>query len=62
MADPVLQFLERLSPKEHSCQIFVIEEEGEKEERVAPDIAHLRVVPAVINGIGEEKVLLDSSL
>jgi len=60
VADPVLQFLEKLSLEEHSCQIFAIEEEGEKEERVAPDMAHLRVVPAVINGIGEEKVLLDS--
>jgi len=39
----------------------VIEGEGEKEERVAPDMAHLRVVPAAINGIGEEEVLLDSS-
>jgi len=38
----------------------VIEEEGNEEERVAPDMAHLRVVPAVINGIGEEEVLLDS--
>jgi len=59
VADPVLQFLEKLSPEEHSCQIFAIEKEGNKEERVAPDMAHLRVVPAVINGIGEE-VLLDS--
>jgi len=61
MADPVLQFLERLSPEEHSCQIFAIEEEGEKEERVVLDMAHLRVVPAVINGVREEEVLLDSS-
>jgi len=27
----------------------------------ALDMAHLRVVPAIINGIGEEEVLLDSS-
>jgi len=60
VADPVLQFLEKLSPEEHSCQIFVIGEEGEKEEKVAPDMAHLKVVPAVINGIGKEEVLLDS--
>ena len=60
VADPVLQFLEKLSSEEHNYQIFAIEEEGEKEKRVAPDIAHLRVVPAVINGIGEEEVLLDS--
>ena len=50
-----------MSSEEHNYQIFAIEEEGEKEKRVAPDIAHLRVVPAVINGIGEEEVLLDSS-
>ena len=60
VADPVLQFLEKLSPEERSCQIFAIEEEGNKEERVAPNMAHLRVVPAVINGVGEEEVLLDS--
>jgi len=60
MADPVLQFLEKLSPKECNCQIFVIGEEREKEERVAPDMAHLTGVPAVINSVGEEEVLLDS--
>jgi len=60
VADPVLQFLEKLSLEERSCQIFAIEEEGNEEERVAPDMAHLRVVPAVINGIGEEEMLLDS--
>ena len=26
MADLVLQFLEKLSPEEHSCQVFAIEE------------------------------------
>jgi len=40
----------------------VIGEEGEKKDRVVPDMAHLRVVPAVINDVGEEEVLLDSSL
>jgi len=60
VADPVLQFLEKLSPEERSCQIFVVEGEGEKEERVVPDMAYLRVVPAMINGVGEEEVLLDS--
>jgi len=60
MADLVLQFLERLSPEERSCQIFAIEKEGEKEKRIAPDMAHLRVVPAVIDGVGEKEVLLDS--
>jgi len=50
------------SPEEHSYQIFAIGEEGEKEERVAPDMAHLRVVLAMINSVGEEEVLLDSGL
>jgi len=62
VADPVLQFLEKLSLEEHSCQVFAIEEEREKEEKVVPDMAHLRVVPAVINSVGEEEVLLDSGL
>jgi len=60
VADPVLQFLEKLSPEERSCQIFAIEEKRDKEETVALDMAHLRVVPAVINGVEEEEVLLDS--
>ena len=50
-----------MSPEECSCQVFAIGEEKEKEKRVAPDIAYLRVVSAVINSIGEEEVLLDSS-
>jgi len=33
VADPVLQFLEKLSPEEHSCQVFMIKEEREKEKR-----------------------------
>jgi len=33
MADPVLQFLEKLSLEERSCQIFAIEEEGKKERK-----------------------------
>ena len=49
-----------MSPEERSCQVFAIEEEGEKEKRVAPNMAHLRVVPAIINSIREEEVLLDS--
>ena len=59
VADPVLQFLEKLDLLEWECQVFSMEKE-ERLEKVAPDIAHLRVVPVVINGIGEEEVLLDS--
>jgi len=60
--NPVLQFLEKLSLKEHSYQVFVIEEKGEKEKRVMPDMAHLRVVLAMINSVREEKVLLNNGL
>ena len=35
MADLVLQFLKKLSSEECSCQVFAIEEKGEKKERVA---------------------------
>jgi len=59
VADPVLQFLEKLRPEERDCYVFTLEEK-EKLEKSAPDIAHLRVVPAIVNGIGEEEVLLDS--
>ena len=40
----------------------MIKEEREKEKRWAPDIAHLRVVPAMINDVGKEEVLLNNSL
>jgi len=59
VADPVLQFLEKLSPEEQDCQVFAIEEK-EKVEKSAPDMAHLRVVPAIVNGVSKEEVLLDS--
>jgi len=56
VADPVLQFLEKLRPEERDCHVFTLEEK----KKSAPDMAHLRVVPAIVNGIGEEEVLLDS--
>ena len=59
VADLVLQFLEKLDLLEWEYQVFSIEKK-ERLEKVAPDIAYLRVVPVVINGIGEEEVLLDS--
>jgi len=39
--------------------VFAIEEK-EKVEKSAPDIAHLRVVPAIVNGVSKKEVLLDS--
>ena len=60
VADPVLQFLEKLPLEERECQIFSIEAERIVTEKSALDMALLRVVPAVVNGVGEEEVLLDS--
>ena len=59
MADPVLQFLEKLRPEERDCHVFTLEEK-EKLEKSAPDMTYLRVVPAIVNEIGKEEVLLDS--
>jgi len=59
VADLVLQFLEKLSPEERDCQVFTIEE-NKKVEKLAPDRAHLRVMPAIVNGVSEKEVLLDS--
>jgi len=59
VANPVLQFLEKLSPEERDCQVFAIEEK-EKVEKSALDMAYLRVMPAIVNGISEEEVLLES--
>jgi len=39
--------------------VFAIEEK-EKVEKSALDMAHLRVIPAIVNGVSEEEVLLDS--
>jgi len=39
--------------------VFAIKEK-EKVEKSALDIAYLRVVPAIVNGVSEEEVLLDS--
>jgi len=59
VTDPVLQFLEKLDPLEWEYQVFSIEKK-DRLEKAVPDMAHLRVVPVVINGIGEEEVLLNS--
>jgi len=40
--------------------VFAIEEKKEKVEKLAPDMAYLRVVPTIVNGISKEEVLLDS--
>jgi len=39
--------------------VFAIEEK-EKVEKSAPDMAYLRVVPAIVNRVSKEEVLLDS--
>jgi len=48
-----------LRPEERDCHVFTLEKK-KKLEKSAPDMACLRVVPAIVNGIGEEEVLLDS--
>ena len=50
-----------IDPKDQKYQIFTTEE-IKKEEKAVPDIVYLRVVPMVINSIGEEEVLLNSRL
>jgi len=62
VTDPVLQFLEKLSLEERECQIFLIKEEKIVTEKLAPDMTPLRVVSTIVNGVGEEEVLLDSGL
>ena len=48
-----------MDPLEWEYQVFSMKKK-ERLEKAAPDMAHLRVVPVVINRIGEEEVLLDS--
>ena len=50
-----------IDPKDQKYQIFTTEE-IKKEEKAVPDMVYLRVVPMVINSIGEEEVLLNSRL
>jgi hypothetical protein len=47
--DPILQYLDTLSPEERKKQVFV----GRESET-------LRVIPALINGVKEEEALLDT--
>ena len=56
--DSVVQFLETLHPSERAYQVFASEECAR--EASAPEMAHLRVVPVLVNGVTEEEALLDS--
>jgi len=56
--DSVVQFLETLHPSEKAYQVFALEEYAREES--APEMAHLRVVPVLVNGVTEEEALLDS--
>jgi len=56
--DLVVQFLETLHPLERAYQVFASEECAR--EASAPEMAHLRVVPVLVNGVTEEEALLDS--
>jgi len=56
--DFVVQFLETLYLAERPYQVSVLEECAQEES--APKMAHLRVVPVLVNGVTEEEALLDS--
>jgi len=58
MKDSVVQFLETLHPSERAYQVFASEECAR--EASAPEMAHLRVIPVLVNGVTEEEALLDS--
>ena len=58
MKDLVVQFLETLHPSERAYQVFMLEECVREES--APEMAHLRVVLVLVNGVTEEEALLDS--
>ena len=55
----VVQFLETLHPSERAYQVFMSEECTREES--APEIAYLRVILVLVNGVTEEEALLDSS-
>ena len=56
--DSVVQFLETLHPSERVYQVFASEECAR--EVSAPEMAHLRVVLVLVNGVTEEEALLNS--
>jgi len=58
MKDSVVQFLETLHPSERAYQVFASEECAR--ETSALEMAHLRVVPVLVNEVTEEEALLDS--
>jgi len=53
MKDSVVQFLETLYPSERAYQVFASEECAQ--EASAPEMAHLRVIPVLVNGVTEEE-------
>jgi len=56
--DSVVQFLETLYLAERLYQVFTSEEYIREES--TPKMAHLRVIPVLVNRITKEKALLDS--
>ena len=56
--DLVVQFLETLHLAERRYQVFASEECSQEES--ALEMAHLRVVPVLVNGVTKEEALLDS--
>jgi hypothetical protein len=58
ISDPIVEYLAALEPEERVGQVFSISTEQDKE--AADKMSPLRVLPAVINGVGEEEALLNS--
>jgi len=58
MKDSVVQFSKTLYLSERAYQVFALEEYTQEES--APKVAHLRVVPVLVNRITEEEALLNS--
>ena len=57
--DSMVQFLETFHLSERLYQVFTLEECAREES--TPEMAHLRVVPVLVNRVIEEEALLDSS-
>jgi len=56
--DLVVQFLGKLVLKKWESQVSTMEKY--RQEDIAPEMAHLRVIPVLVNSVYKEEALLDS--
>lgn len=56
VSDPITEYLDMLPVEERAKQVFVTDTSS---LRSAPDLAPLRVIPALVNEVHEEEALLD---